>query len=129
MDKIYKIRRRGERGLFLLGHFDGKVLVGYCVVPCHVLANDGVEKQLPDGGDLLEGRVIGQVNGDAGKYKVDDGDNRVENEKGFGVLEDRLVLLVSGAVLSVRGMCIIVRREEICKLLKGAEFYLFFLLW
>lgn len=89
--------------MHLLCHLDGKVLVGDGVVPRHVLANDGIEEELSDGGDLLKARVIGQINGDASEDEVDYGDDCVQDEEGSSVLEESSVVLCLGAVYSAGG--------------------------
>lgn len=86
--------------LHLLCHLDGKVLVGDGVVPRHVLANDGIEEELSDGGDLLQGRVIGQINGNASEDEVDHGDDCVQDEKGSSVFKESSVMFFLSAVYS-----------------------------
>lgn len=81
-----------------LCHFDGKVLVGNGVVPRHVLSDDRVEEELTDGGDLLQCRVVGQINGDAREEEVNQRDYRVEDEEGEGVIEKGFVVLLLCAI-------------------------------
>ena len=59
------------KGFYSLCHFYGKVLVFYRIIPRHVLSNHSIKEGLSDLRNLLESRVVGQVNGDKGEYKVD----------------------------------------------------------
>lgn len=69
-----------------LCHFHSKVLVRNGVVPRHVLANHRIEENLADVRDLLQGGIIGQINGNKGEEEVNKGHYRVETEKCSRVL-------------------------------------------